>query len=178
MNRLRFSLGYLAAVAAVLAIDMGIVRSLTRVVPGSNQLQYLIPIDATHAMSFLTPALGVLPLASVLVLMTVSQLLTLRRGGVVSASRAGFVGCGWLVLCLYMTIAALAPSAVNAYVVSVGERIAPVLMPLLGPAPSDGSVAAVEGMLCVAGLGLPQLLIALGGHGGSGGRGLVLDWGE
>ena len=68
MRRLRFSVVFLMMVSAVAALDMAVMRSLFRHATGTNQTLYLVPIDGTHSIPFATLALGVLPMASLLVL--------------------------------------------------------------------------------------------------------------
>jgi hypothetical protein len=48
MKRWQCSIGLLAAILAVLALDLAVIRSLTRCQPGSNQWLYLVPIDGTR----------------------------------------------------------------------------------------------------------------------------------
>ena len=73
MGRPRFPLILLMAASAVLALDMAVIRSLNRPIPGSNGLLYLVPIDGTSWMPFSALAYGVLPMASLLVLVAASQ---------------------------------------------------------------------------------------------------------
>jgi hypothetical protein len=173
MTRLRCSIVQMAALLAVLALDMAVIRSLARTIPGSNQLLYLIPIDGTHWLPFLTLALGVLPMASVLVLATTSHVLAFRRGGTVSAYWIGFMAFGWLSVSLFVAVAALSPPAVQGYLIWVGERIGPAIVAVLGDDQPEWLFTAIESILCVVEFALPELSIALAGGwwiGRSGGR--------
>ena len=85
MRFLRFPLVFLMAVLALVALDIAVIRSLLREAPGSNQTLYLVPIDGATWLSFAALALGVLPMASLLVLNAMFQVPKIRRSGTVSA---------------------------------------------------------------------------------------------
>jgi hypothetical protein len=174
MKRLQCSIGLLAAILAVLALDLAVIRSLTRCQPGSsNTWLYLVPIDGTRWVTFLTFSVGVLPMASVLVLATISHALTIRRGGTVSTRWIGFVAFGWLSVFLFMVVAALSPPAIDEYLFRSGNLIAPAVIAALGESPPDWLVDVLEVIHCVVVLTLPEVLIAMAGAwliGRSGGR--------
>ncbi len=163
MKRWRCSIGSLAVVPAVLALDLAVVRSLTRTYPGSNQWLYLLPTGVGRSVTFLGFALGVLPLESVLVLATMSQVLTIRRRGTISALGFGFVAFGWLSVFFYMAIAALSPPAIERYYEWTGSLIGPAVLSIIGNNPPDWLLGTLEILLIVINLGLPEFLIALAG---------------
>jgi hypothetical protein len=174
MRRWRCSIGFLAAVLAVLALDLAVIKSLARGTD-SNPIQwlYLVPIGVGRAVTFLGLALGVLPMASVLVLATTSQVLTIRRGGTISAFGFGFLAFGWLSVFLYMAIAALSPPAIDHYIQWCGGLVGPAVIRIIGDNPPEWLLGTLEISLVVIDLLLPEFLVALAGGwlvGRSGGR--------
>jgi hypothetical protein len=169
MRRFKVSFGLLLVVAAVLAVDCAVIRSLLRVTPGSNQIAYLVPVDATHSITALCLALGVLPMGTLLVPATVAELLAFRRG---REARSSFVAFGWLVVAAYVTIAALSPPAIGRYINAVGELLQPALAPpliaLFGPKldrlgrwgeGAEFFIEAIEAIPALVGLFGPELLL-------------------
>jgi hypothetical protein len=112
-------------------------------------------------------------MGSVLVLATISQALTIRRGGTVSTRWIGFVAFGWLSVSLFMVVAALSPPAIDEYLSQSGNLIAPAVIAAVGERPSLWLLGVLEMIHCVVVLTLPEVLIALAGAwliGRSGGR--------
>jgi hypothetical protein len=162
MPRLRCSLGLLAAIVAVLALDLAVIRSLTRTsAPGSNQWLYMVPVDGTHWLSFVGIALGVLPMATVLVPLTISHAWTIRRGSPVSTFWFGFVAFGWLSVFLFMVIADLSPPAIHGYLGWSGSLISPAITVFLGDSPPELLLQSMELILVFVDFGLPEVVIAL-----------------
>ncbi|MFO0906848.1 MAG: hypothetical protein U0794_00550 [Isosphaeraceae bacterium] len=159
----RFSILRLSIALAILALDMAVIRSLLRTAPGSNSLAYQVPIDATHAMSFLTFALGVLPMASLLVPALIAQAWTYRRTGAASAAWLGFTASGWVAVFLYMCLACLSPDAIHWYVGQVGAIVATPFRAVLDGSEPDWIFEAIECAIVLGALGLPQLAVALAG---------------
>jgi len=164
MRRLRCSLGLLAVITAVLALDMAVVRSLARTnPPGSNQLLYMVPVDGTHSLAFVGLTLGVLPMTTVLVPATVSHAWTIRRGGTVSTYWFGFVAFGWLSVFLFMAISALSPPAMYGYVEWTASLISPAITVVIGDSPPNWLAEAMELILVAVDYMLPELAMALVG---------------
>ena len=164
MRRLKCSLGILAAILAVLALDMAVIRSLTRTQrfpTVRDQWLYMVPVDGTHYLSFVGFALGVLPMTTVLVPVTLSHAWTIRRGGAVSTFWFGFVAFGWLSVFLFMAISALSPPAMYGYCEWSGKLISPVLMVILGNSPSERLLMALDVSLVAVDYVLPELAMAL-----------------
>jgi hypothetical protein len=165
-------MGQLIIIAAVLAVDCALIRSLLRVTPGSNQIAYLVVIDPTHAITVLGLALGVLPMGTLLVPATIAELFAIRRGNATTSGRSGFVACGWLVVAAYVTLAALSPPAIGRYIGEVGQLLGPILNPpliaLFGPNleqleawPVGGAILieAFEATPALVGLFVPELIL-------------------
>jgi hypothetical protein len=172
MHRFRVSMGQLIIIAAVLAVDCAVIRSLLRVTPGSNQIAYFVMVDPTHSITVLALALGVLPMGTLLVPATMAELLAIRRGNAATSRRSGFVACGWLVVAAYITLAALSPPAIGRYINAVGQLLGPILTPpliaLFGPNlerlsgwPVGGTILieALEATPALVGLFGPELIL-------------------
>ncbi len=174
MRSIRFSIGALAMLVVVLALDLAVIRSLVRPSsPGSNQMLYLVPITSTSTLAFLAFALGVLPMASVLVPATLSQAWTIRRRGTVSPFGFGFVAFGWVAVFLFMAIAAVSPPAINEYFSWSASRLGPAVAAVIGNDGPSWLETTFEVTVILVDLTLPELLIALAGGwlvGRSGGR--------
>ncbi len=163
MRRLRFSVVFLMMISAVIALDMAVMRSLFRHATGSNQMVYLVPIDGTNSIPFATLALGVLPMASLLVLAAIFQVPKIRRTGTVSGFWLGFETFGWLAVFLFMVGASLSPAAVQKYLIMVAG---PVLSPLFGFMGNESVQSLADGIELATAttlLVLPELLIAAAG---------------
>jgi hypothetical protein len=163
MRRLRFSVVFLMMVSAVTALDIAVMRSLFRHATGSNQTLYLVPIDGTNSIPFATLALGVLPMASLLVLAVIFQVPKIRRTGTVSGFWLGFETFGWLAVFLFMAGASLSPGAVQTYLIMVAG---PVLSPLFGFMGNESVQLLADGIELATAtflLVLPELLIAAAG---------------
>jgi len=161
MRRTQVPLAYLSITLAVLALDMAILRNLTRSVAGSNQTPYLVPIDPTHSMSFCCFALGVLPMASLLIPITIAQAWRIRLMGSSPAPWLGFVMFGWLSMFAFMALGALSPPAVQTYLLGIGGTVGPAILAILGDGQPNWVYNAVESVLGVVAFGLPQILTAL-----------------
>ncbi len=162
MRRLRFSMIHLMAVLAVLALDMAVIRSLNRYIPGSNGLLYLVPIDGIKWIPFATFALGVLPMASLLVLVTISQLMAIRGTGDVSPSCFGFLAFGCLSIFLFMCGASLSPPALQDCLLRITGVINPAILAVNGNKPT-WLLERIYEALDILIFTLPELAIAMGG---------------
>ena len=164
MRNLRFSILNLSIVLAVFALDLAVIRSLTRSQPGStNTHLYLVPIDATHSMMFASFALGVLPMTSLLVPATIRQGIRIRRTGTASAPWIGFTTFGWLAVFAFMSLAALSPPAIQSYLLGISEALSPVEQAIIGANPASWLLDAIEWLLCIVAFLLPELAVALAG---------------
>ena len=172
MRRFQLSMEQLIVVAAVLAVDFALIRSLLRVTPGSTQIAYFVVIDPTHCVTVLALALGVLPMGTLLVPVTLAELLAIRRGNAVAPRRSGFVACGWLVVAAYITLTALSPPAIGGDIGAVGQLVGPILTPpliaLFGPNlerleawPVGGTILieVLEATPALVGLFVPELIL-------------------
>ncbi len=127
MRRLRFSVAFLMVVSAIIALDMAVMRSLMRDAPGSNQTLYLVPIDGTHWMDFAALSLGVLPMASLLLLVAIFQMPKVWRTGTVAGFWLGFATFGSFSLFLFVIISSLSPAAIQNYLMMIeGPIVAPI----------------------------------------------------
>jgi hypothetical protein len=163
MRHVRFSVGFLMVVAAVIALDIAVMRSLFRDAPGSNQTLYLVPIDGTTSMPFGTFALGVLPMASLLLLVAFFHLPTFWRTGYVSSFWLGFATSGALSVLLFMIISALSPAATHKYLVVVSARLITPMIGMMGDEPAQWLADGVELAMGTALLMLPEMLLAIAG---------------
>jgi hypothetical protein len=164
MGRRGFSILNLSIVLAVLALDMAVLRSLLRAQPGStNTHLYLVPIDGTHALLFATFALGVLPMASLLVPATIFQAMSTRRSGTASARSVGFTTFGWLSVFLFMSVASLSPPGIQNYLLAFSEVYSPAINAVIGDNPASWLVETIEAVFVVAVFLLPELLLAFFG---------------
>jgi hypothetical protein len=163
VNRLRIGLLPSILIVFLVALDLGVIRAL-RDSPGSNQERYLVTIDSTHWIPFFALALGVLPMASVLVAVTTALIRGTLRTGTVSSSGFGFVAFGWISVFATMCATAVSPPAVQKLLLAIEEGLAPVILPVIGDTPPDRLIDVFELSICVATFFLPQLAIALVGY--------------
>ena len=166
MTHLRFSVALLMAVAAVIALDVAVMRSLFRDAPGSNQIQYLVPIDGTTWIPFGTLAIGVLPVAGLLLLVAIFQLPKIWRTGKVSSFWLGFAISGSLAMFVFMIVSSCCrqapPSGIWSWLV-VCRPITP-MAGMMGNEPPQWLEYGIELALATTLLVLPELLVAtLGG---------------
>jgi len=148
------------AVVATLALDMAVMRSLFRCAPGSNQTLYLVPIDGITWLPFGTLALGVLPMASLLVLTAIFQLPKIRRAGRVSGYWLGFEIFGWFSVFLFMIIASFSPAAIQSYLIMIARLVLSPMLRLLGNEPAQRLTDGIEIVMATLVLVLPELLLA------------------
>ncbi len=160
MRFLRFPLVFLMAVLAFVALDIAVIRSLLREAPGSNQTLYLVPIDGATWLSFAALALGVLPMASLLVLNAMFQVPKIRRSGTVSAFWLGFEIFGWFSVFLFMVVSSFSPAAIQNYLTAVGRLVGSQLLGLMGDEPASWLINSVELAMTTLLLVLPELLLA------------------
>ncbi len=167
MGRLRFSLIHLIAAVAVLALDMAVSRSLNRRIPGSTGLLYLVPIDGTRWIPFSAFAYGVLPMASLLVLVAASQLTAIRATGNVSPRPFGFIAFGGLSVFLFLCMASLSPPAVQEYLLAISGTIRPAIRPAIGAVFGKGRASGIMRWIDVPSITLsftlPELAMGMGG---------------
>jgi hypothetical protein len=163
MGHVRFSVGFLMVVTAVISLDVAVMRSLYGAAPGSNQTLYLVPIDGTTSIPFGTFALGVLPMASLLLLVALFHVPTIWRKGYVSSFWLGFATSGALSVLLFMIISSLSPAATQKYLVVVSARLITPMIGMMGDEPAQWLVDGVELVMGTALMVLPEMLIAIAG---------------
>lgn len=157
----RFPVAFLMVVSAILAVDLAVMRSLLRHHPGSNQMVFLVPIDGTTWIPFAALALGVLPMASLLVLTAAFQVPKVRRTRTVSGFWLGFEVAGWFSVFLYMISSSLSPGATQTYLFTAAAPVGPLFLQLMGNEPSTWLLDGVELAAATIVLVLPELLLAL-----------------
>ena len=146
MKRPRFAIAGLMAAVAAAALNLGVWRSFDPNVPES--------------LSHLFFACGVMPMASVLILVALTALPRAARGERLRPFVFGFEAAGWVVVFAFGTLYSLAPSAILALTERIGAWTRPVLVPLFEGSPPWASVAAELGFGALL-FTLPELVIAL-----------------
>jgi hypothetical protein len=155
VKRFRVSIAGLMAVVALVAVDSAAVRTLIAA-------DYQVPMSATSSMDLLGFALGVLPMASLLILVAMARLPRCIRRGEPATFLVGFEVFGWAVIFLFICLSALSPPAVGRLLDAAALPIGRVLLPYIAHAP-EWVPMAIEVVLVVSILGLPELLVALFG---------------
>ncbi len=175
MRRLRFSVAFLMVVSAIIALDMAVMRSLMRDAPGSNQTLYLVPIDGTTSIPFATLALGVLPMASLILLVAIFQMPKVWRTGTVAGFWLGFATFGSFSLFLFVIISSLSPAAIQNYLMMIEGPIVAPIYGSIGNEPAEWLVDGVDLAMGAILLVLPELLLATAGGWllGRAGKGIV-----
>jgi len=140
--------GLMAAVAAV-AVNLAVMRSYDPT-----------KLDALPHFFF---AFGVVPIASILILVALFSAPILLRGGWLSPFVIGFEASGWAVVFAFITWYSIATSAVMGHLGAIGTLISPVISPYVDQSPSLAAACVELGFATIL-FSLPQLLLAvLGG---------------
>jgi len=137
--------GLMAAVAAV-AVDVTVWRSIYA--SGSN------------SQSAFFYACGVLPLASLLIMVGLFSLPGLLREGRLSPFVFGFEAVGWVVVFAFISWYSIAEHAVIGYASAIAAPIRPLIFSYFETAPDWAKFCGEFGFATVL-FSLPQLLLAL-----------------
>jgi hypothetical protein len=156
MRRFRVPLVVLVAGVAIFALDFAVLRALAR---GG----YLIQIDATHWLPFSTLAIGVLPMASILVIASLDQMIRMSRTGHVSRFWIGFEVFGWLAVFLFMSGCALSPAGVQRFILAAASPFQPIFDAIIARQPAEWVFNGIEYAMVTAFFLLPELIFALMG---------------
>ena len=145
MKRPRISIAGLMAAVALVAIDIAVVQSIYP--EPKSELQFFY-------------AFGVLPMATVLILLGAFSAPNLVRGGSVSPFVFGFEAVGWVVVFIFISAYTIAPNAFSEYGFAMLASIASPFNAYLEESPNWAQVSVGIG-IATAVLTLPQLLLAL-----------------
>jgi hypothetical protein len=162
MKRPRISLGLLMAVVVLVAVDFAAIRSL---LTSNVSIQIAIPArspagNVIQSVSPIVFALGVIPMATVLLLCALMGLPGLFRDGTSSSFLFGFEVFGWASVFVFIACCALATSLVDAYFRILVSKIEPAFIACLAGAPEW--LVFLSALSCVAVIfSLPELLLAL-----------------
>ncbi len=148
MRRPHISIAGLMVAVAVVAVDVAVCRRL-----------YLDPVDGDLEMFY---ALGILPMASLLVLFGAFAVPDRRRGGRLAPFVFGFEAVGWTVLLLFISWYSLGRFTVDRYRFPIQVAIMRPFIPALDQAPPWVWVYFANGIGSLV-LTAPQLLLALFG---------------
>ncbi len=140
MKRPRFAIAGLMAAVAAVAINLAVIRSRP---------------------NFFF-ACGVMPMASILVLLALVSAPKFVRGGWLSPSALGFQSFGWLAVFGFIACLCLAPSALLGYSRLFGPYLSLFFAPLMRGVSRSGA-NAFEFAACTVIFTLPELVIALFG---------------
>jgi hypothetical protein len=136
--------GLMAAVAAV-AVNLSVMRSFATT---PNSLPHFVF------------ACGVLPIASILILVALFSAPNLLRGGWLSPFMIGFEASGWAVVFAFITWYSIATSAVIGHASAIATLIRPVISPYFEDSRSVARAFVELGFATIL-FSLPQLLLAL-----------------
>ncbi len=153
MAQLRIPLAGMMAGVVIIAVDAGIIRSLI----ASTRVIAITPTTNFDLAGF---ALGVLPLASVLLFTGVLRLSALLRKGGGGSYFFGFQVFGWVAVFLFILISALSPTLVVDYLGFISTGFVPFLRPLIQTAP-EWFLAAFEFCWIAMIFSLPEFAFAL-----------------
>ncbi len=146
MTRSRFSIAVLMGAVGAAAVDFSAMRSLD---PNSE--------DVLMQSLFAT---GVMPVASLLILVGLISAAKLLRSGEVSSFVAGFEASGWAMVFAFMTCCFIAGSKINDYTEAIAEMMLRSVLADLGEI--EGTTAElIFGGFATVFFSLPQLLVAL-----------------
>ncbi len=146
MTRPRVSIAGLMAAVAVVAVNVAVWRSIYS--GGSN----------SQAAFFY--ACGILPLASLLIVVGSFSVPGLLRGSPLSPFVFGFEAVGWVVLFAFLSWYSIAEHAVIGYASAIVAPIRPSVMSYLENAPEWGKLFVEFGFSTVL-FSTPQLVLAL-----------------
>ena len=148
MKRPRFPIAGLMAAVGAVAINLAVMRSLAETTVGGH--------------SHLFFACGVMPMASLLILVALAAVPSLVRGGRCSPFVLGFEAVGWAVVFAFVTCYSLAPSVLVNSIARIGVYTRPVFARYFADSPGWVGAAIELGFLTVI-FSLPQLPVALFG---------------
>jgi hypothetical protein len=149
MKRASFSIAGLMTAVVAVAINLAVWRSID-LASGADGLSHFFF------------ACGVMPMASLLILVALISAPTLMRGGRVASFIVGFEALGWAAVFAFMTCYSVAPSVLLAYAELFGKYTRPVFERYLADTPSWVGMY-IELAAGVVIFTAPQLLIALFG---------------
>jgi hypothetical protein len=156
MRRVRIPIAAVMAGVALFAVDGAIVRSLL----ASDSV---ITVSPTTALDLACFAFGVLPMATVLLLVALVQVARCLRSGEPASFFVGFEVLGWASVFLFIVISALSPPLIGAYTDATAKATGPFFKPYgLEHAPA-WVVGTLEFGLVTLIFGVPQMLVALMG---------------
>jgi hypothetical protein len=149
MKRANFSIAGVMMAVVVVAINLAVWRSID-LTSGADGLSHFFF------------ACGVMPMASLLILVALNSAPTLMREGRVSPFVVGFEALGWAAVFGFITCYSVVPSALLAYAELFGQYTRPVFARYTEGLPSSVGlyIELAAGLIIFA---PPQLLIALFG---------------
>jgi hypothetical protein len=147
MKRARFPIAGLMAAVGAVAINLAVWRSIN-----FN--------NAPNGLSHFFFACGVMPMASLLILVALMSAPTLMQGGRVSPFVVGFEASGWTVVLAFVTCYSVAPLVLLGYAELIGTHTRPVFERYLADTPAwvGMYIELAAGVIIFA---PPQLLVAL-----------------
>jgi hypothetical protein len=154
MSRPRISIGMLMTVVLILAADIAAGQALF----GSN-LQ-ITKSTGTTSIDLSLVSLGILPMASLLLLGGIHGLPDLCRRGETSRFSVGFQVFGWVAVFLFCIVTVIAPATILGYANALAKPIAPTFRLWLNRAP-EWAQMFVEVVFSAAVFTLPELIFAL-----------------
>jgi hypothetical protein len=146
MKRSRFRIAGLMAVVGAVAINLVVMRSFDE--------------SKSDSLPHLFFACGVMPMASLLILVALTSAPSLMRGGRLSPFVLGFEATGLLVVFAFVTCYSLAPSILLDCIERIGVYTRPVFNRYFTD-PSRGVALALELGFGTVIFSLPQCLVAL-----------------
>ena len=148
MKRPRFPIAGLMAAVAAVAINLAVIRSLEQNTAGGP--------------SHVFYACGVMPMASLLILVALTAAPSLVRGGRCSPFVVGFEALGSLMVFAFITCYSVAAPMLVVCIGLIGEYTRPVFIRYFAGSPNWVGGLFELGLLTIF-CSLPQLLVALGG---------------
>jgi hypothetical protein len=150
MKRFRFPLGGLMAAVVLVAINLAVIRAFTGYVGEPFPIIYF--------------ACGVVPMASLLVMVALLQVPKLIRGAALSPFVVGFEVLGWTAVLLFVTCYSVTPSRVEAMINFIGTYTQPIFARYLSASDvPDWLGLLIEFGACDIIFSLPQLVLAISG---------------
>jgi hypothetical protein len=164
MRRPRISIGVLMAIVVVVAADFAAIRSLLtsntsvqiRTLTGNSMNPVVTSVDPTVF------ALGVLPMASILMFCVLVNLRRLLGPRATSSFLFGFELCGWASVFLFIALSALATSMVIDSFNALLEQLGPPIQAYLEGSP-DWVLSLIGLSFVSVFFSLPELVFALCG---------------
>ncbi len=156
MARMRFSLAGMMAAVLIIGADIQAMRVLL----AANRRVPTMPPQSLELAVF---ALGVLPMASLLVFLGLGTMRRLARSGEASPFQVGFQFFGWTAVFLFVAASAIAPGVVHEYGQVLADRVlGPVARALVADVASipDWAAFSLEFIFAAAIFTAPELLVA------------------